>query len=206
MVYIVGIGPGHRDYILPKALDTLEKSDIILGFYRAIESLNFIAVPKVKVHSLREIIEFVIKNPKKTISIAASGDPNFYGISSYIKNNYEGEINIIPGLSSFQYLCTKLNKPWQNAYLGSLHGREADFIKMVKGNKLSIWLTDSNNFPGNICNRLLENSMHPKVYIGENLSYEEEKIYEGYPEDFVNKDFNELNVVLIENNIDILEE
>ena len=32
MVYIVGLGPGNKDYILSKAISTLEKSDVIIGF------------------------------------------------------------------------------------------------------------------------------------------------------------------------------
>ena len=36
MVYIVGLGPGNKDYILPKAIDVLNKSDEIIGFRRLI--------------------------------------------------------------------------------------------------------------------------------------------------------------------------
>ena len=32
MIYIVGLGPGHEDYILPKAIKTLEKCHIVVGF------------------------------------------------------------------------------------------------------------------------------------------------------------------------------
>ena len=32
MVYIVGLGPGNRDYILKKAIDTWNKSDGVIGF------------------------------------------------------------------------------------------------------------------------------------------------------------------------------
>lgn len=31
MIYIVGLGPGHRDYIMPKALEILKKSNIIIA-------------------------------------------------------------------------------------------------------------------------------------------------------------------------------
>ncbi len=41
-VYIVGLGPGHKDYMLQGAINNLEKVDIIIGFKRAIESLDFI--------------------------------------------------------------------------------------------------------------------------------------------------------------------
>ena len=40
MIYIVGLGPGHEDYILPKAIKTLAKCHIVVGFKRALDSLN----------------------------------------------------------------------------------------------------------------------------------------------------------------------
>lgn len=40
MVYIVGLGPGNKDYILPKAIDTLKKSNVIIGFSRLINDLD----------------------------------------------------------------------------------------------------------------------------------------------------------------------
>ncbi len=199
MVYIVGIGPGNRDYILPKALEIMQGSDIILGFGRAMESVDFIDKKKIKVNKISEVVEELEKNKDKVISVVASGDPLYYGITEYIKNNYEGEINVIPGISSFQYLAGRLNKSWQGAYLGSLHGREEEFINKVRENKLSIWLTDSKNSPKDLAQRFLEEGLNPKMYVGENLSYEDEKIEIGYPEEIKNKEFSSLCVLLLEN-------
>ena len=42
MVKILGLGPGHEDYIIPKVIKELEKSDYIVGFERAISSLKFL--------------------------------------------------------------------------------------------------------------------------------------------------------------------
>ena len=52
MIYIVGLGPGHKDYIMPKALEIMEKSDVIIGFKRAIESLDFINNKKIYISKL----------------------------------------------------------------------------------------------------------------------------------------------------------
>ncbi|MHC1685791.1 MAG: precorrin-6y C5,15-methyltransferase (decarboxylating) subunit CbiE [Clostridiaceae bacterium] len=199
MVYIVGIGPGSREYILPAAVETLKRSDVILGFIRAIESVDFIEAKKQVEQSLSEILRYITENNDKIISIVASGDPCFYGISDYIKKNYNGEIKIISGISSFQYLCSKLNKSWSNAYLSSLHGREEEFLEKVKENKTSIWLTDKKNSPNNLCSKLLNERIDARVYIGENLSYEDEKISIGNPEEFINDEFSELTVIIIEN-------
>lgn len=201
MVHIVGLGPGSKEYILPKAIEILEKSDIILGFSRALESLDFIKVSKLAVKDLKEILSIIKSNENKNISIPASGDPCFYGISDFIRRNYSGSVEIIPGISSFQYLMAKLNKSWQGSYLGSLHGREENFIEKVCNCKVSIWLTDKTNSPDEICKRLYREKLKVKVYIGENLSYDDEKISEGNPEEFIDKIFSDLSVVVVENDL-----
>lgn len=199
MVYIVGIGPGNKEYMLNKAILVLQEVDIIIGFKRAIKSIEFIRNPKFTANSLKDILKFMDENADKTIAIIASGDPLFYGIGEYIQNNYKGNISIIPGISSFQYMTGKLGKAWQGAHLGSLHGRDEDFIKNVKKNKISIWLTDNKNTPQAMCKRLVKEEIHVTVYIGENLSYEDETISIGNPEQFLQKNFDDLTVVVIEN-------
>lgn len=204
MIYIVGLGPGHKDYIMPKALEIMDKSDIIIGFKRAIESLDFVDNYKLYINKLSEIDKFICSkennclSKEKNISIVASGDPTFYGITNYIKNKSVLDVKVIPGISSFQYLTCKLNMPWNNAYLGSLHGRNEDFLKIINKNKLSIWLTDKENNPSTLCEILHEAKIQCKVIIGENLSYEDEIISEGNPTEFVNKNFSQLSIFIVD--------
>lgn len=199
VVYIVGIGPGNRDYILPKAVDVIQKSDFVVGFKRTIKSLNFIKREKTVVNKLSEILELIENNKDKSISVIASGDPLFYGITEYIKKNYAGELKVIPGISSFQYMMSKLSMSWQGSFLGSLHGREDDFCKIARNNKLSIWLTDSKHSPDYMCRKLRKSSIKAKLYIGENLSYEDEKITEVYTESLNDVKYDGLCVVIVEN-------
>ncbi|MBV1822135.1 precorrin-6y C5,15-methyltransferase (decarboxylating) subunit CbiE, partial [Bacteroidales bacterium MSK.15.36] len=124
----------------------------------------------------------------------------FFGITEYIKREYKKDIEIIPGISSFQYLMGKLNKSWNNAYLGSLHGREDEFLKKVKENSISVWLTDSKNSPDKLAELLVVNGLNPYMYVGEELSYEDERILEGQAEKIKDEIFSKLSVVIIENN------
>lgn len=197
-LFIIGIGPGHRDYILPKAIDTINKCDVVLGFNRVIQSLDFVQGNKKCVSTLSGVVEVIKNSNEETIGVVASGDPTFYGISNYLSKNFSGEIEIIPGLSSFQYLTCKLNKPWNNGFVGSLHGRDEEFIKIVKNNSLSIWLTDKNNNPAKLCKRLIESHISCTVFVGENLSYENERILVGTPKDFENVSFGELSIFIVE--------
>jgi cobalt-precorrin-7 (C5)-methyltransferase len=198
-VYIVGIGPGNKDYILPKAVNILEKCNVIIGFERALESLAFIHTGKIVVKKFTEIIDFINLNIDKEISIVASGDPLFYGITDFLKKNYLGSIEIVPGISSFQYLMAKIGLSWQGSFLGSLHGREEAFCDIVMKNSISIWLTDTKHSPSYMCNILEKNKVKVNIYVGENLSYEDEKITIGNIDEIKNMDFGSLCVVVIEN-------
>ncbi len=202
MVYIVGMGPGSREYILPKAMAVLESSDIIIGFSRLIKELDFLKKKVIKVDSLGEIIKFINRYGEyNTISIVASGDPTFFGISEYINKNYKGNVEVIPGLSSFQYLTSKINKGWNNAYTGSVHGRYTNFIEKVLMYQLSIWLTDNKNNSSALCKLLCENKINCKVIIGENLSYDNEKVLEGSPEELIDKEVSSMSILIVERNI-----
>lgn len=195
----MGIGPGDREYILPAAEKIINASDIIIGFERAIESLNYILQKKIIIKSLKEILNYIYENPSKSIAIAASGDPCFYGITEFIRNNYNGNVQVIPGLSSFQYMMAKINKSWQGAHLGSMHGRNQELIERVRENKVSIWLTDKTNSPNNICSELIKSNVEAYIYVGENLSYADERIIAGDLEQIATMKFKELCVMCIEN-------
>lgn len=200
MVYIVGLGPGNKDYILPKAIEVLNKSDEIIGFKRLLSELDFIDKEKSVMNTLRETLEYIKENgQKKIISLVASGDPTFFGISEYIRRNYPGNVEVIPGISSFQYLTCKLNKSWSTSFTGSVHGRSENFIEKVSENKLSIWLTDNKNNVSFLCKLLSESNINCKVIIGEYLSYEDERILEGSPNDFINEEFSDMTILVVEN-------
>jgi cobalt-precorrin-7 (C5)-methyltransferase len=202
MIYIVGLGPGHKDYIMPKAVEILKKSKLIIGFKRAIDSLDFINNKRLYINKLSDIDEYICNEDNKdiNISIIASGDPTFYGITNYIKSKTVLEFSVIPGISSFQYLTCKLNMPWNNAYLGSLHGRDEEFLDIIDKHKLSIWLTDKENNPSALCKILYEAKVKCKVIIGENLSYENETISEGSPAEFLSKTYNSLSIFIVDKN------
>lgn len=198
-VYIVGIGPGSKDYIMPKAVDTMRASDVVVGFKRAMESLDFIGGNKIVVSKIAEVIDIINSDKYESISIAASGDPLFYGITDYLKKNYGGDIEVIPGLSSFQYMMAKLGKSWHGSFLGSLHGREQNFYELVRENRISIWLTDSKHSPSYMCSLLKEKGIEANIYVGQNLSYEDEKIIGGTTDEVGKIEFDGLCVVVVEN-------
>ena len=109
------------------------------------------------------------------------------------------EIEVIPGISSVQYMFAKLGLHWYDAFVSSLHGKEFDFAeKMNKYNKMGL-LTDNKFTPQKIAEKLFRNSQNDiKIFVGENLSYENEKIWEFFPENLYNFEYGfGINVVVL---------
>ncbi len=97
-------------------------------------------------------------------------------------------------------MMAKINESWQNSFLGSLHGREEEFIEKVKSYEKSIWLTDKKNSPDKLCKKLIENNIEAEVIVGENLSYKDERIIKGTTQELENMRFSDLTIVYIKVN------
>ena len=62
MIYIVGIGPGDREYLTLKAIKIVENADLVVGSKRALELFNIeegkkIILTKNLIDELKEIIK-----------------------------------------------------------------------------------------------------------------------------------------------------
>lgn len=107
-----------------------------------------------------------------------SGDTGFYSLLSFMRKNYSREeLNVIPGISSYQYLFSRIGEAWQDYRLLSVHGREASYIEELKNSKGIVLLTDDKNTPYVIAKNIYEAGYKDmEIVIGERLSYPDEKI------------------------------
>ncbi|MCB2300327.1 precorrin-6y C5,15-methyltransferase (decarboxylating) subunit CbiE [Clostridium tagluense] len=173
MIKVVGMGPGNINYLTMEAINAIKSADRVIAFGRIASTAKILVNDVIEVNRVDSIIENLDAN--LNTAILASGDPCFFGIIDYLikKGIVVGEV--IPGISSFQYMMSKLKKSWQDALLISLHGREESLSKVIKS-RLSVILTDSKNNPNFISKRLYELGVVGKIYTGYNLSYDEEVI------------------------------
>lgn len=173
MIYLVGMGPGHIKYLTGIAIDTIRNADHVIAFGRIAKTARQLRPDVLSVSRLSEII--ALTGQEGTTAILASGDAGFYGILDYLIKNDIKIKEVIPGISSFQYLMNKLQKSWQNASLFSLHGRDENLAEMIHS-KLAVVLTDNQNSPGSISSRLFAQGARGNIYAGFNLSYDDELI------------------------------
>ncbi|MGL4568312.1 MAG: precorrin-6y C5,15-methyltransferase (decarboxylating) subunit CbiE [Fusobacteriaceae bacterium] len=201
-INIVGAGPGNENYLVEEGVQAIKRSTLIIGDSRLIHSVKNL-LDKQEIYLLKKFSHLleVLKEKDEEITILVSGDTGFYSLLDFINRNISGrEINVIPGIASFQYLFSKLKKCWHNYLLMSLHGRDCDYIKLLEFSHSGVvLLTDRENTPYTIGKKLTESGLGDLIVrVGENLSYENEKIYWFYAKDYDNhRDFS-MNIVIIE--------
>ena len=202
-INVLGLGPGNLDYTLPIVLREIEKSDVIIGGIRHIESLGKCAENKEYCYinaDLQRILDFIEQNRNKKISLILSGDTGFYSMLTFMRKHFKAnELNVIPGISSIQYMFAKISEYWNDAFISSVHGREVNYIEKLREFKKIGLLTDKKNTPQKIAEALVEAGMEEAIiFVGENLSYENEKITKMKAREMmkIEKEF-EMNVAVI---------
>lgn len=198
MIRVIGMGPGDISYVTMGAIEKVKASKRVLAFGRISASLDGIIKDLIRITRVDEILKYI--NEGEDIAVLASGDPCFYGILEYIKSKRIEVDEVVPGISSFQYMMARLKKSWQGAKLMSLHGR-VESLEAVKENRLSVILTDKNYTPAVISKMLFDMGVVGKIYAGFNLSYPDEVIdVKNIGEEIESRSY--LAVVVIENEMD----
>lgn len=198
MLTVAGIGPGNTKYLTAQVVEAINSAECIVAFGRAGESIKALRSDYIKVKNVDEVYRYSLM--KENVLILASGDPCFYGILEYLKNKDILVDEVLPGLSSFQYMMGKLKKSWHNSRFLSLHGRD-ESLEVAFSSPMTIILTDSINTPRIISKKLHELGLRGSMYIGYNLSYKDECILKINIGEEI-EDISSLAVVVVENEMD----
>ncbi|UWD49415.1 cobalt-precorrin-7 (C(5))-methyltransferase [Clostridioides difficile] len=198
MINIIGLGPGNLDYITKKGEELISTSDVLIGGRRNLESVKNFEGEKIILDSnLREIVEYINNNSEKQISIIASGDPLIYGIGKYLSKNIDNKmLNMVSGISSLQYIFSRIYVDMNDLYITSSHGKIPDFDYILSHKKVCM-VTDSKIGPKQISKEIIDRNLNKIIVVGENLSYDNEKITIAKPEEIIRMDNFGMNVVVI---------
>lgn len=201
MVNVVGAGLGTINTMTMEAINKIKKGDIVLSTARIskeIENIN----NKIKILTLTEIIQYINNQTNENIVVIATGDVGFFSISTTLKNNVKDGItlNFINGISSMQYLCSKLLTKYTDIKMVSLHGNNKNIIPYVCYNERVFCVTGGKNTVRKIIDDLIYSGLtEVLVTVGERLSYDDETITTKKAIELKGKDFDILSVLLIEN-------
>lgn len=171
MATVVGGGPGSIRCLTAEALEKIRDARDVVSFGRIGELVKQINPEARTVGTVSELLDVVSKD---TV-VVASGDPGFYGITCYLERNGVEVDEVIPGISSLQYMMAKLKKSYQDVETVSFHGKSMD-VSIFEGGKTYFALTDSKNSPDAISKELFRCGRRGRIVLGENLSYEDERL------------------------------
>lgn len=204
IAYLVGIGMGTPDHLTGEARAAFEKADCILGSGRMLESFKTTRKPLFDAYDPAKMLTYVQEHPEhRTIAVALSGDVGFYSgarrlISAF--GNAGIRTELITGISSVTYFCSRLQIPWEDVKLMSIHGRRENLIAAVRTHFRTFTLLGGRDNVASLCEKLEKYGFeNVKLYIGERLHYPEERITEGTPAELKEKAFDSLCVAIIEN-------
>lgn len=201
-IKVLGIGPGHPDYLLPITKRIIRECEVLVGGDRQIMVRDEMDDQEVIPFSLPlENIMEKIRAAAQTrqVGVLVSGDAGYYSLLAALRRFFSpDELDVYPGISSMQYMFARLGLPWCEAELGSLHGRSWNWMEIVRERKLVGMLTDKKQSPTWIAKRLMEEGIQDCwMAVGENLSYVDEKIEKFRPEEARRREFETLSVVVI---------
>ena len=211
---LIGTGMGGPGQMTLAAAEALKRCDVLFGARRmtdAAETLGEAAskILRVPIYGNREILEWLESHPEhKRAGVLYSGDTGFYsgasGMAAVLSDKPycdSYEFTTYPGISSVSYLCAKMGRSWEHVKLISLHGRDCDAAQVIAQNPAVFTLLGGAHTVKELCEQLLRAGLTDvRITAGERLSYADERIVTGTPDQLATMEFTSLAVVLMERN------
>ena len=194
---IIGAGMGTIDTLTGEAVRALETAEAVFATKR-LAALS----PKAEVCAFSELAEQAIQCTEKHISLLVSGDVGFFSAAGKLRERLlpHGEVQLVPGLSSMQYMCAKCGISYENLCFKSLHGRSGSILGAVSYHEATFALTGGENNAQTVCKCLTEAGLGDLlVHLGENLGTENERVLHSTAAELAELSCADLAVLLVEN-------
>ncbi len=203
-LYIISAGPGAPEFLSIQAKELLGTLSHVLCFERLKPLIKDEKRQVVlgKLSDAPALCEHYLKN--SDLGLLVSGSASFHSIAPYIKRSLADglEVEIVPGLSSLDYLLAKIGVQREDCVFESCHGQEFSFDALYQYAKEKSYLgllCDKLMSPQNIAKKLIElGHESSRMYVGEKLSYADEVIVYKSSRDIAAMRFDDLSVCLIE--------
>jgi len=201
-VHIIGVAPDGASSLTPHARRLVERAEMVFGGRRLLEMFPSLTGEKIAIRNNLAKVTNVIRTNLglKRMVVLASGDPNFYGIASYLTGRLGKDIvDIIPNVSAMQLAFARIKASWEDAVFVSVHSRPIDdIVKTVRVNDKVGIFTDDEHTPAAIARVLLEHGIDGyQAYVCQNLGGKGEKVVKTNLRGLCNTKFSPLNVLIL---------
>ena len=178
-VTLLGIGMGSEETLTVQGRKAIEQAELIIGARRMVDA---VALPEQDIfyeYRSTEIAAYIQQHPEYTrVVIALSGDVGFYSGARGLLKALKGKAEVICGISSVVYFMSRIGLPWDDAKIVSAHGRACNLVSLIRTNQKVFAILGTTDGAGQLAQKLTDYGMGDvKLYIGENLSYNTEKIF-----------------------------
>lgn len=199
-IKIVGAGICKKEYLTVEAIDSIKEAQVIIGAKRMSDFAKTInrTAKYYNEYEPEKVLNIVNNSDASRFIYLVSGDTGFFSGSAGIfkkglhkiektGNNACGnkktdslhniKISLIPGISSVSYMASKLNIPYSDMVVESMHGREIEINRLDNPDKKGFFLlcTDLNDIYKVINNNY---ASHYDFFIGRNFGMDDELICE----------------------------
>ena len=178
-ISLVGIGMGAEKTLTLEGKKALNEAELLIGAKRMTEAVQNPGQMVLHEYRSEKIVEYIREHPKyRTVAIALSGDVGFYSGAKKLINQLDGNVEVICGISSVVYFMSKIGLSWDDAKIVSAHGRNCNLISLIRHNPKVFSILGTEDGVAVLASRLVYYGMGDvTLYVGENLSYENEKIF-----------------------------
>ncbi len=196
-ISLVGIGMGAEKTLTLEGKKALDEAELLIGAKRMTEAVQ---KPGQKVlHEYRSdrIVEYIREHPQyRSVAIALSGDVGFYSGAKKLVELLDGKVEVICGISSVVYFMAKIGFSWDDAKIVSAHGRKCNLVSLIRHNPKVFSILGTEDGVASLAKKLVYYGMGEVIlYVGENLSYDNEKIFHDKAENLTRYRGDALSVV-----------
>ena len=196
-VILLGIGMGSIGTLTLEGREAVRNADLIVGARRMVDAVRLPGQDFLYEYRSREIAEYLAEHPEYTrVVIALSGDVGFYSGAKKLVELLGPETKMICGISSVVYFMSKIGLSWDDAKIVSAHGKTCNLISLIRENRKVFAILGTNDGVRNLAEKLTFYGMGDVIlYVGENLSYDNEKILSKQAKELVSYEGDPLSVI-----------
>lgn len=196
-VTLLGIGMGSIGTLTLEGREAVRNADLIVGARRMVDAVRLPGQDFLYEYRSREIAEYLAEHPEYTrVVIALSGDVGFYSGAKKLVELLGPETKMICGISSVVYFMSKIGLSWDDAKIVSAHGKTCNLISLIRENRKVFAILGTNDGVRNLAEKLTFYGMGDVIlHVGENLSYDNEKILSKQAKELVSYEGDLLSVI-----------
>ena len=201
-IALIGIGMGGGDgaTMTTGAAEFCREAGLLIGARRMLESIPDNGQRREAEYRAAEIAALIEKADETQIAVLLSGDVGFFSGAKKLLELLPDDVKVYAGISSVVYFCSKLHIAWEDAVITSSHGRRCNLIGEIRRSAKVFSILGTGSAVRELCDKLTWYGLTDvEVCVGEDLSYPEEKILRGKPEEFLKYEGSALSVVMILN-------